>query len=124
MKSKLLIVVLVLLLAIATACVPPALPASPATPTVDPAIYNQVPTTTVYDAGQCVAVLNSPAPAFTSNTIGGKSSGEIPAGQYEVGVVADYGTSLWYGLNNVGTVNWINSTSVSSLTGDCASKNQ
>ena len=56
--------------------------------------------------------------------IGGQSSGEIPAGQYEVGVVADYGSSLWYGLNNVGTANWINSTSVSSLTGTCASKNQ
>jgi hypothetical protein len=124
MKSKLSIVVLVLLLPIAAACYPPALPASPATPTVDPDIYNQVPKTTVYAAGQCIAVLNNPAPAFTSSTIGGQSSGEIPAGQYEVGVVADYGSSQWYGLNNVGTENWINSTSASSLTGTCATKNQ
>jgi hypothetical protein len=124
MKNKLAIIVLILLLPIAAACYPPTLPVSPATPTVDPDIYNQVPKTTVYEAGQCTAVLSVPAPAYTSNTLGAQSSGEIPAGQYEVGVAADYGSSLWYGLNNVGAVNWINSTSVSSLTGACASENQ
>lgn len=124
MKIRLSIIVLVLLLPIAAACYPPAVPASPATPTIDPAIYNKVPATTVYEAGQCTAVLSAPAAAYTSNTIGGQSTGQIPAGQYEVGVVADYGSSLWYGLNNVGTANWINSTSVSSLTGACATTNQ
>ena len=76
--------------------------------------------TTMFEPGQCTAVLNAPAPAYTSNTLGGQSSGEIPAGQYEVGVAADYGGSLWYGLNDVGATNWINSTSVSSLAGACA----
>ena len=74
----------------------------------------------MYEPGECTAVLDAPAPAYTSNTLGGQPSGEIPAGQYEVGVAADYGSSLWYGLNNVGATNWINSTSVSSLTGACA----
>jgi hypothetical protein len=122
MKSKLWVIVLVLLLPIVAACYPPALPASPATPTIDPAIYNKVPKTTVYEAGQCTAVLSAAAPAYTSNTLGGQSSGQIPAGQYEVGVIADYGSSVFYGLNNVGTVNWIKSTSVSSLTSACATK--
>ena len=62
-------------------------------------------------------------PAYTSNTLGGQPSGEIPAGQYEVGVAADYGSSLWFGLNGVGATNWINSRSVSSLEGACATNN-
>jgi hypothetical protein len=107
--------------ALAACAVPPLTVSSPPTPTVDPDIYNQVPTTTVYDPGTCTAVLSAPAPVFTSNTLGGEPSGEIPAGTYEVGVAADYGSSLWFGLNNVGTTNWIKSTSVSSLTGVCAS---
>jgi hypothetical protein len=90
-----------------------------ATPTVDPDIFNQVPDTTVFEPGQCTAVLEAPAPAFTSNTLGGASSGEIPPGEYEVGVAADYGSSLWYALNGVEGPNYINSTSVSSLEGDC-----
>ena len=36
------------------AILPLCLPAR-ATPTVDPDIYNQVPTTTVYEAGQCTS---------------------------------------------------------------------
>lgn len=102
---------------------PTVIPAQPdATPTVDPAIYNQVPKTTVFEPGQCMAVLNAPAPAYTSNTLGGQSSGEIPAGEYEVGVAAQYSTSLWYGLNNVGATNYINSTSVDELKGNCETK--
>jgi hypothetical protein len=120
MKNTWSFLILILLLPIAAACYPATAPVSPATPTIDPDIYNKVPATTVYESGQCTAVLNAPAPAYTSNTLGGQSSGEIPAGQYEVGVAADYGSSLWYGLNNVGATNWINSTSVSSLAGACA----
>ena len=86
---------------------------------IDPAIYNQVPKTTVFEPGQCKVTLNAPAPAYTSNTIGGLPSGQIPAGTYEVGVAAQYSTSLWYGLNNVGAANYINSAGVSSTTGDC-----
>jgi hypothetical protein len=90
-----------------------------ATPTIDPAIYNQVPKTTMFEPGQCKVVLSAAAPAYTSNTIGGQPSGELAAGTYEVGVAAQYSTSLWYGLNNVGTANYINSASVSSTSGDC-----
>jgi hypothetical protein len=104
------------LLALA-ACGSPSAPA--ATPTIDPAIYNQVPKTTTFEPGQCKVTLNAPAPAYTSNTIGGQSSGQIPAGTYEVGIAAQYSTSLWYGLNNVGSANYINSTSVSSTNGNC-----
>jgi hypothetical protein len=93
---------------------------APATPTVDPDIYNQVPDTTVYEPGECTAVLDAPAPAYTSNTLGGQPGGEIPAGQYEVGVAADYGSSLWFMLNDVGETNWINSSSVATLEGACA----
>ena len=116
------ILTLVLLLLVAAACYPPAVPASPPTPTPDPEIYNKVPTTTVYDPGQCTAVLTAPAPVYTGNGLASPPTGEIPAGQYEVGVVADYGSSVFYGLNNVGTTNYIKSTSVSSLTGACATK--
>ena len=42
---------------------------------IDPAIYNQVPKTTTFAAGQCQVVLSAPAPAYTSNTIGGVPSG-------------------------------------------------
>lgn len=91
-----------------------------ATPTVDPAIYNQVPDTTVFEPGQCTAVLDEAAPVYTSNTLAsGQPSGEIPTGEYEVGVAADYGSIVWYALNGVGTANYINSSSVSSLNGDC-----
>jgi len=86
---------------------------------IDPAIYNQVPKTTVFEPGQCKVALSATAPAYTSNTIGGQPSGEIPAGTYEVGVAAQYSTSLWYGLNNVASANYINSTSVSSTSGNC-----
>ena len=86
---------------------------------IDPAIYNQVPKTTTFAAGQCKVTLSAPAPAYTSNTIGGVPSGQIAAGTYEVGVAAQYSTSLWYGLNNVGSANYINSAAVASTTGDC-----
>jgi hypothetical protein len=91
-----------------------------ATPTIDPAIYNQVPKTTVFEPGQCSVVLDKPTPGFTSNTLGGQSSGEIPAGTYQVGVAADYGSSLWYQLNGVGEINYINSTSAASTKGNCS----
>ena len=122
MKSKLAILVLIVLLTVAAGCAAIPAPRASPTPTVDPDIYNKVPVTTVFDPGQCTAVLASPAPAYTSSTLGGPASGEIKPGEYEVGLAADYGSSLWYALNNVGTVNWINSKSVSSLSGDCATK--
>ena len=109
-----------LVLILASACYPPAGPVSLATPTVDPDIYNQAPDTTVYEPGQCIAVLDAPAPAYTSNTLGGQPSGEIPAGRYEIGVAADYGSSLWFMLNGVIGSNWIDSASVASLEGVCA----
>ncbi len=118
MKSKWYLPLMALWLLALAACGGQSAPA--ATPTIDPAIYNQVPKTTVFEAGQCQVVLNAPAPAYTSNTLGGQPSGQIAAGTYEVGVAAQYSTSLWYGLNNVGTANYINSTSVSSTSGDCA----
>ena len=111
-----LTLLMVSMLALA-ACASPSAPA--ATPTIDPAIYNQVPKTTVFEPGQCKVTLTAPAPAYTSNTLGGVPSGQIPAGTYEVGVAAQYSTSLWYGLNNVGTANYINSTAVSSTSGNC-----
>lgn len=104
-------------LAACTSSAPQATPV-PATPTIDPAIYNQVPETHVFEPGQCFAELTAPAPAYTSNTLGGQSSGEIPPGKYEVGVAAQYSTSLWYALN-IAPPNYINSTSVASLDGDC-----
>lgn len=91
-----------------------------ATPTTDPAIYNQVPKTTVFEPGECTAVLDAATPSHTSNTLGGEPSGEIPPGKYEVGVAARYSTSLWYGLNNVGTSNYVNSNAVSALEGNCS----
>ncbi len=92
-----------------------------ATPTVDPAINNQVPKTTVFEPGQCKVVLKAPAPAYTSSTLStGQPSGGIPAGTYEAGVAVQFSTSLWYGLNDVGEASFINSTSVSSTTGNCA----
>lgn len=91
-----------------------------ATPTIDPDIYNQVPNTTIFASGQCNAILDVPVPAYTSSTLGGQSSGELAAGTYAVGVAADYGSSLWYGLNEAGETNYINSTSVASTEGDCA----
>ena len=117
MRSKWYLVLMVLGLLALAACTGQGAPA--ATPTIDPAIYNQVPKTTTFAAGQCKVVLSAPAPAYTSSTIGGQPSGQIPAGTYEVGVAAQYSTSLWYGLNNVGSANYINSTSVSSTSGNC-----
>ena len=90
------------------------------TPTVDPDIYNQVPETTVFEAGECMVVLDAPAPAYTSSTLGGQSSGEVAAGSYEVGVAADYGSSLWYQLSGVDGANYVNSASVSSSTDGCS----
>lgn len=110
----------------AAACLnmtPTARPAAVATPTIDPAIYNQVPKTTVFEPGQCNAVLTAPAPAYTPNTLGGQPGSEIPPGEYQVGVAAQYSTSLWYGLNDVGAANFINSTSVAELKGNCQIKN-
>jgi hypothetical protein len=91
-----------------------------ATPTTDPAIYNQVPDTTVFEPGECTVVLDETVPAYTSNSLGGEPSGEIPAGRYEAGVKATYSTSVWYGLNNVGTSNYVNGGNVASLEGSCA----
>jgi hypothetical protein len=108
---------LLTLLLILVACAGPSAPA--ATPTIDPAIYNQVPKTTMFEPGQCKVTLSAPAPAYTSNTIGGQSSGQIPAGTYEASMAAQYSTSLWYALNGVGTANYINSSSVSSTSGNC-----
>ena len=123
MKSKWSLLILVLLLPILAACYPATAPVSTGDADHRSRHLQQGAQTTVYEPGQCTAVLNAPAPAYTSNTLGGQSSGEIPAGQYEVGVAADYGSSLWYGLNNVGATNWIKSTSVSSLIGACATSN-
>jgi hypothetical protein len=118
--SILLLACLSIVLIVAAACYPPATPVAPAAPTVDPDIYNVTPDTTVYEPGQCIAVLDAPAPAHTSNTLGGQPSGEIPAGRYEIGVAADYGSSLWFMLNGVIGPNWIDSASVASLEGVCA----
>ncbi len=118
--STLLLVCLSVVLFVAAACYPPATPVPSAAPTVDPDIYNVVPDTTVYDSGQCIAVLDAPAAAYTSNTLGGQPSAEIPAGRYEIGVAADYGSSLWFMLNGVIGPNWIDSASVASLEGVCA----
>lgn len=113
--------VIILALLVLAACYPAAAPVNPATPTIDPAIYNQVPDTTVYEPGECTAVLDAPAPAYASNTLGGSSSGEVPPGRYEVGVAADYGSGLWFMLNEVAAPNnWINSQSAASLEGLCA----
>lgn len=90
-----------------------------ATPTVDPDIFNQVPTTTVFEPGQCVVVLDEATPAYRSNEIGGVSSSEIAAGEYDVLVAADYGSSLWFSLGDVGEANFINSADASSTAGDC-----
>ena len=117
MRNKWYLSVVIVGVLVLAACAPAAAPA--ATPTIDPAIYNQVPKTTTFEPGQCKVTLNAPAPAYTSNTIGGVPSGQIAAGTYEVGVAAQYSTSLWYGLNNVGSANYINSASVSSTTGNC-----
>ena len=117
MWKKWYLALLVLGLLAMAACASPGGPA--ATPTIDPAIYNQVPKTTVFEPGQCNVTLNAPAPAYTSHNLGGVPTGQIPAGTYEVGVAAQYSTSLWYGLNNVGTANYINSTAVSSTSGNC-----
>ena len=42
--------------------------ASTATPTVDPAIYNQVPDTTVFEPGQCSVVLSEPESVITKSS--------------------------------------------------------
>jgi hypothetical protein len=117
LKRKLSLPMLLTLLLVLAACAGPSAPA--ATPTIDPAIYNQVPKTTMFEPGQCKVTLTAPAPAYTSNTIGGQSSGQIPAGTYEVSMAAQYSTSLWYALNGVGTANYVNSSSVSSTSGNC-----
>jgi len=90
------------------------------TATVNPAIYNQVPKTTFFEPGQCTAVLEKPVPAFTSSTLGGQPTGEIPAGNYQVVLAADYGSSVWYQLGGVGAANYISSTSAASTQGDCS----
>ncbi len=118
MKSKRFLILLVLVLPVFAACYPPA---GPVVPTPNPAVYNQVPDTTVYDAGECFAVLDAPAPAYTSNTLSGAPSGEVPAGRYEVGVVADYGSIVFLMLSGVpAPINWINSASAAFLEGACA----
>ncbi len=121
MRSRLAFVMAVVVVLAVAGCVPATQVSSPATPTVNPDIYNVVPDTTVFEPGQCTAVLDAPAPAYTSNTLAsGQPSGEIPAGEYEVGVLADYGSSQWYMLNGVGTANYVNASSVSTLKGACA----
>ena len=86
---------------------------------IDPAIYNQVPKVTQFEAGQCKVTLSAPAPAYTSNTLGGVPSGQVPAGTYEASMAAQYSTSLWYALNDVDEANYINSAAVSSSSGNC-----
>jgi len=118
MKGKWILITLVLLLPLLAACYPPA---GPVTPTPNPDVYNVMPDTTVYEPGQCVAVLAAPALAFTSNTLSGAPSGEVPAGTYEVGVAADYGSVIFFMLNGVpAPANWIDSASAASLEGVCA----
>jgi hypothetical protein len=121
MKMKLFFTLLSLVVLVLVGCGGNSTPE--ATPTIDPAIFNQVPDTTVFEPGQCTAVIEATAPAFTSNTLGGTSSGEIPPGEYEVGIAADYGSSVWYALNGIDGPNYVNSTSVSSLEGDCSTGN-
>lgn len=121
-RHFLLMILVVLLTLVLVACNGAA--GGTPTPTVDPDIFNQVPDTTVFEPGQCVAVLEAPAAAYTSSTLGSAPSGEMPAGEYEVGVAADYGSSLWYGLNGVEGPNYINSDDVSSLAGDCTVDSQ
>ncbi len=117
---KLLMAALVIMGLVMSACTS-ATSSPEATPTTDPDIYNQMPTTTVFEPGQCTIVLDSAAPAYTSSTLGGESSAEVPAGRYEVGVAADYGSSVWYMLNGVEGANFINSSSVSTTEGSCTS---
>jgi hypothetical protein len=117
MKTRLILILAVLSVAMLAACYPPA---TPVPPTPNPDIYNQVPDTTVYEPGQCTAVLAAPAPSYTSNTLGGAPSGEVPAGTYDVGVVADYGSAAFYQLTSAAEPNWVNSVSVASLSGACA----
>lgn len=93
-----------------------------ATPTIDPDIYNQVPTTTVFEPGQCSVILDEAVPAYTSSTIGGQPSGEIAPGTYDVLVAAGYSSSLWYSLNGVGEVSFINSSDAESTEGDCVTQ--
>jgi hypothetical protein len=119
MKLTKHLLLLVLILPLLAACTVQFIPANTPTPTIDPDIYNQVPATTMFEPGVCTVVLDAPVAAHTSNTLGGQLTGEIPAGEYEVGVAADYGSSLWYGLNNVEGPNYINSASVSSTMGTC-----
>jgi hypothetical protein len=125
MKNKWYFGVLIVGLLVLAACAPAAAPAPApttapaATSTIDPAIYNQVPKTTMFEPGQCTVTLSAPAPAYTSNTIGGQSSGQIPAGTYEVSMMAQYSTSTWYALNGAGTADYINSSSVASTSGNC-----
>jgi hypothetical protein len=99
----------------APSATPPAAP-----PTPEPDVYNQVPDTTVFEPGQCIAVLDAPVPAHTSNSLTGAPGGSIAPGEYEVGVAADYGSVLWLGLNNVEGPNYVNASDVSALNGDCA----
>lgn len=118
MRSAWYVMLVVVGLLVLAACASPSAPA--ATPTVDPAIYNQVPKTTQFAAGQCNVTLSAPAPAYTSNTLGSQSGGQIPAGTYEASMLVQYSTISFYALNGVGTANFINSASVASTSGDCA----
>jgi hypothetical protein len=120
MKSFLMMVCAAMLLAMA-AC--GAVETEPqVTPTIDPDIYNQVPTTTVFEPGQCSVILDVAVPAYTSSTIGSQPSGEIASGTYDVLVSAGYSSSLWYSLNGVGEASFINSSDASRTEGDCATQ--
>ncbi len=119
MKQRGFLSIMIAAVLLLAACAP-AVPA--ATPTVDPAIYNQVPKTTIFEPGQCKVTLSAPAPAYTSNTLGGQPSGQVPAGTYEASLLSQYSTVSFYALNGVGTANYVNSTAVSSTSGNCAPK--
>lgn len=120
MRRRFLTGLLVLSLMLLAACNLVTTPAVGPTPTVDPAIYNQVPDTTMYEPGECVATLTAPTPAHTSNTLAGPPSADVAPGEYAVAMTADYGSSLWLMLSEVAApANWINSNSVTALSGAC-----
>lgn len=55
-----------------------------------------------------------------SSTLGGQSKGEMPAGNYEVSVAADYGSILWYQLEDVDDTRFVNGAGVTPTTDGCS----